>query len=65
MRKRTGDVMLRKREKFGRKAGAIDCIVVNGDFETGDLTGWTCAKVIGGCGVLYAAGNCYARITLQ
>lgn len=39
MRKRTSDVRLRKREKFGRKE-ALGCVVVNGSFETGDLTGW-------------------------
>ena len=57
--------MLRKREKFGRKVVVADCVVVNGDFETGDLTGWTCTAVIGGCTILTDAGDHYVRVALE
>lgn len=63
IRKRTGDVMLRKREKFGRKVAEVGCVVTNGGFETGDFTEWEphydCQVLQNGA----AEGQYYCRVS--
>lgn len=57
-----GDIIL-DAMMCGHAGKAItSCSVVNGDFETGDLTGWTCDTSIGGCSILEDTGNHYAHV---
>jgi len=65
MRKRTSKLAFKTgMVKFGRKEAAVGCIFINGDFETGDLTGWTCYTDSGACSVLEESGNHYARLVV-